>query len=87
MEFEQLTQEQNEELRQHREGTKHQKKDGGGSNQERISEMEAMLEEQDHIIAALRADRDTPPLPPLTPLVLQTLRKPLNPLSGFNQRQ
>ena len=32
--------------------------------------MEAMLEEQSHVIAALHVDRDTPPFPPLPPLVL-----------------
>ena len=43
MEFEQLTQEQKEERIQQQESTKHQKKDGGISNQYRISEMEAMI--------------------------------------------
>ena len=43
MEFEQLVQEQKEDLRQHREGTKHQKKDGGRFNQQSIVSMEAML--------------------------------------------
>ena len=41
--FDQLRQEQKEELRRHRDSTKHQKKDGGGSNQQRISSMETML--------------------------------------------
>ena len=46
-----------------------------------------MLEEQAHVIAALRADRETPPLPPLPSPVLQYPRKPLQPPSVFNQRQ
>ena len=40
MEFER---EHKEELMQHWESTKHQKKDGGRSNKQRISEIEAML--------------------------------------------
>ena len=49
--------------------------------------MEAMLEEQSHAIASLRADKDTPPLPTLPPPVSQALHKPLQPPSGFNQRK
>ena len=49
--------------------------------------MEAMLEEQAHVITSLRADRDTPQLPPLPPPVLQSPRKPLQLPSGFNQRK
>ena len=46
--------------------------------------MEAMLEEQAHVITSLREDRDTPQLPPLPPPVLQAPRKPLQPTPGFN---
>ena len=87
MEFENLTQEQKEELRQHRESTKHQKKDGGISNQHMISGMEAMIEDQSHIITSLSADRDIPPLPPLPPPILQDPYKHLQTPSGFNQRK
>ena len=69
MEFDQITQEQKEKLRQHREINKHQNKDVGGSNEQRILEMEKILEDKSHIISALRADRDTPTLPPPTPSV------------------
>ena len=43
-EFKQLKQEQKEDLRQRQVSTKHQEKDGGTSNQQRISAMEAILE-------------------------------------------
>ena len=87
MEVEQLTQEHKEEISQPRDNTKHQKKDGGRSNQQSISTMEAMLEDQAHAIADLCADRDAPPFPPLPPPVLQAPRKPLQIPSGFNQRK
>ena len=44
-----------------------------------------MIEEKAHVIEALRADRDTPPLLPLTPPLSQAPYKPLQPTSGFNQ--
>ena len=44
-----------------------------------------MLDEQAHVVVALRADRDTPPLLPLTPPLSQAPYKPLQPTSGFNQ--
>ena len=84
MEFER---EHKEELMQHWESTKHQKKDGGRSNKQRISEIEAMLWEQARVIVSLRAYRYTPLLTPIPPLVLHAPRKPLQPISGFNQRK
>ena len=87
MDFKQLTQEQKEDLRQKWESTKHQNKDGGRSNQQKISAMEAILEEQAHVIAALPADIDTPQFPPLPPPVSQVPRRPLQPPSGFTQHK
>ena len=49
--------------------------------------MEAMLEKQSHLIAALCADRDTLPLPHLPPPVSQAPCKHLQPPSGLNQRK
>ena len=59
----------------------------GGSNQQITLAMETMLEYQSHIIADLRADRDTHTLPPPPPPVLQAPHNPLQHLLGFNQRQ
>ena len=49
--------------------------------------MEEMIEEQAHVIAALRADTDNPTLTPPPPPVSQDSRKPLQTPSGFNQHQ
>ena len=64
-----------------------ERKDGGGSNQQSISAMEAVLEEQAHVISSLCADIDTPPLPTLPLTVYQAPRKTIQPPSGFNQYQ
>ena len=87
MEFEHLTQEHKEELKKTGRVLNTKRRMGGRSNQQRISEMKEMIEEQDHVIAALRADTDNPTLTPPPPLVSQASRKPLQNPSGFNQHQ